>query len=225
MGTSVEGRSATTAAFFDLDKTIISRSSALAFASPFYRHGLITRIQVLRGACTIAHSPDRRWSLQDRAGMRAGQRGAGYRQCRLYGCGPAKADHVRELAAQGGHRRSDGYACNDLGTDLCCWRCRTSASGKPRSRAAHSRQAALLALPSGRRVRRGAGWLHVSCVIDSDNESITLGPFQSRRWPVERNYGRTRSPYTAAGYPRATSRGRRAVAGELGNNLVRLPRQ
>src|SRR5258708_14695880 len=64
------------------------------------------------------------------------------------------------------------------------------------------------------------GRLHVSCVIDSDNESITLGAFQSRRWPVERNHGRTRSPYTAAGYPRATSRGRRAVAGELGSSLV-----
>ncbi len=51
MGTSVEGSGAATAAFFDLDKTIISRSSALAFAPAFYRHGLITRSQVLRGAC------------------------------------------------------------------------------------------------------------------------------------------------------------------------------
>ena len=33
----------TTAAFFDLDKTIISRSSTLAFVPSFYRHGLITR--------------------------------------------------------------------------------------------------------------------------------------------------------------------------------------
>ncbi len=51
VGASVEGSSVTTAAFFDLDKTIISRSSTLAFAPSFYRHGLITRIQVLRGAC------------------------------------------------------------------------------------------------------------------------------------------------------------------------------
>ena len=49
--TSVEGSSGTTAAFFDLDKTIISRSSTLAFTSSFYRHGLITRIHLLRGAC------------------------------------------------------------------------------------------------------------------------------------------------------------------------------
>ncbi len=51
VGTSVEGSRATTAAFFDLDKTIISRSSTLAFAPSFYRLGLITRIHLLRGAC------------------------------------------------------------------------------------------------------------------------------------------------------------------------------
>jgi HAD superfamily hydrolase (TIGR01490 family) len=50
VGTSVEGSGRTTAAFFDLDKTIISRSSTLAFAPAFYRHGLISRSQVLRGA-------------------------------------------------------------------------------------------------------------------------------------------------------------------------------
>jgi HAD superfamily hydrolase (TIGR01490 family) len=36
------------AAFFDLDKTIIARSSALAFSRPFYRGGLINRRSVLR---------------------------------------------------------------------------------------------------------------------------------------------------------------------------------
>src|SRR5215469_11084763 len=51
VGTSVEGSGRTTAAFFDLDKTIISRSSTLAFAPAFYRLGLITRSQVFRGAC------------------------------------------------------------------------------------------------------------------------------------------------------------------------------
>ena len=39
------------AAFFDLDKTIISRSSALAFVPSFYRHGLISRSAAVRGAC------------------------------------------------------------------------------------------------------------------------------------------------------------------------------
>jgi HAD superfamily hydrolase (TIGR01490 family) len=51
VGTSVEGASSTAAAFFDLDKTIISRSSTLAFAPSFYQHGLITRSEAVRGAC------------------------------------------------------------------------------------------------------------------------------------------------------------------------------
>ncbi len=38
------------AAFFDLDKTIIATSSALAFSRPFYEGGLINRRSVLRSA-------------------------------------------------------------------------------------------------------------------------------------------------------------------------------
>jgi HAD superfamily hydrolase (TIGR01490 family) len=38
------------AAFFDLDKTIISKSSSLALSRPMYRAGLVTRSQLLRGA-------------------------------------------------------------------------------------------------------------------------------------------------------------------------------
>jgi len=38
------------AAFFDLDKTIIAKSSALAFSKPFYAGGLINRRHVLRSA-------------------------------------------------------------------------------------------------------------------------------------------------------------------------------
>jgi HAD superfamily hydrolase (TIGR01490 family) len=38
------------AAFFDLDKTIIAKSSALAFSKPFYAGGLINRRSVLRSA-------------------------------------------------------------------------------------------------------------------------------------------------------------------------------
>jgi len=37
------------AAFFDLDKTVIARSSTLAFGKPFLREGLISRGQVLKG--------------------------------------------------------------------------------------------------------------------------------------------------------------------------------
>jgi HAD superfamily hydrolase (TIGR01490 family) len=39
-----------TAAFFDLDKTVIAKSSALAFGRPFYRDGLITRRDVVKAA-------------------------------------------------------------------------------------------------------------------------------------------------------------------------------
>ncbi len=39
-----------TAAFFDLDKTILARSSTLAFSRPFYQGGLINRRTVVRSA-------------------------------------------------------------------------------------------------------------------------------------------------------------------------------
>src|ERR671924_698903 len=38
------------AAFFDLDKTMISRSSTLALSRPLYRAGMVSRGQLLRGA-------------------------------------------------------------------------------------------------------------------------------------------------------------------------------
>ncbi len=38
------------AAFFDLDKTVIARSSTLAFSRPFYAGGLITKAAMLRSA-------------------------------------------------------------------------------------------------------------------------------------------------------------------------------
>jgi HAD superfamily hydrolase (TIGR01490 family) len=42
------------AAFFDLDKTVISKSSTLAFGRPFYQHGLISRSDALRTvACQV----------------------------------------------------------------------------------------------------------------------------------------------------------------------------
>ena len=41
---------ARTAAFFDLDKTIIAKSSVLAFGRPFFQNGLLNRRTVLRSA-------------------------------------------------------------------------------------------------------------------------------------------------------------------------------
>ncbi len=43
-------RPARQAAFFDLDKTVIAKSSALAFSGPLYRGGLINRRAVLKSA-------------------------------------------------------------------------------------------------------------------------------------------------------------------------------
>ncbi|WP_197321760.1 HAD family phosphatase [Saccharomonospora sp. NB11] len=43
-------QTATSAAFFDLDKTIIASSSALAFSKPFLRQGLINRRAALKSA-------------------------------------------------------------------------------------------------------------------------------------------------------------------------------
>ncbi len=40
----------TAAAFFDLDKTVIARSSTLAFGRPFYRGGLVNRRAVLKSS-------------------------------------------------------------------------------------------------------------------------------------------------------------------------------
>jgi HAD superfamily hydrolase (TIGR01490 family) len=51
---SVEPEHPAGAAFFDLDKTIIARSSTLAFGRSFYRSGLIGRADVLRGVCAEA---------------------------------------------------------------------------------------------------------------------------------------------------------------------------
>ncbi|HEX7521700.1 MAG TPA: HAD-IB family hydrolase, partial [Acidimicrobiia bacterium] len=39
-----------TAAFFDLDKTIIAKSSVLAFGKPFYREGLLSRRAIAKSA-------------------------------------------------------------------------------------------------------------------------------------------------------------------------------
>ncbi|HEY9408059.1 MAG TPA: HAD-IB family hydrolase [Jiangellaceae bacterium] len=49
-GATPASDTATTAAFFDLDKTIIAKSSTLAFSRSFYQGGLINRRAVLRSA-------------------------------------------------------------------------------------------------------------------------------------------------------------------------------
>ncbi|TDW70820.1 HAD superfamily hydrolase (TIGR01490 family) [Kribbella pratensis] len=50
LGPMADPGTARSAAFFDLDKTILARSSTLAFSRPFYAGGLINRRTVLRSA-------------------------------------------------------------------------------------------------------------------------------------------------------------------------------
>jgi HAD superfamily hydrolase (TIGR01490 family) len=47
---STNGQPVRTAAFFDLDKTVIAKSSTLAFSKPFFDQGLINRRTVLKSA-------------------------------------------------------------------------------------------------------------------------------------------------------------------------------
>ena len=44
------GGPARTAAFFDLDKTVIAKSSTLAFSKPFFAQGLLNRRAVLKSS-------------------------------------------------------------------------------------------------------------------------------------------------------------------------------
>ncbi|TCO64283.1 hypothetical protein EV192_10149 [Actinocrispum wychmicini] len=48
--TDVEPVTRRVAAFFDLDKTVIAKSSTLAFSRPFFQGGLINRRAVLKSA-------------------------------------------------------------------------------------------------------------------------------------------------------------------------------
>lgn len=48
--TATTGSPTRTAAFFDLDKTVIAKSSALAFSKPFFNQGLLNRRAVLKSS-------------------------------------------------------------------------------------------------------------------------------------------------------------------------------
>src|SRR6478672_9212697 len=49
-GSTAPGKPVRTAAFFDLDKTVIAKSSTLAFSKPFFDQGLINRRAVLKSS-------------------------------------------------------------------------------------------------------------------------------------------------------------------------------
>lgn len=91
VGSSVESTVPVVAAFFDLDKTIISRSSTLAFGPSFYRHGLISRGDVVRSAVA---------QLLFRAGGASHQRMEKIRDQVSQVCRGWPADRVAEIVSR-----------------------------------------------------------------------------------------------------------------------------
>ncbi|MGW0432398.1 HAD family hydrolase [Micromonospora sp. NPDC003197] len=91
------GRSA---AFFDLDKTVIAKSSALAFGRPFYRDGLITRRDVVKSAYA---------QLMFRLGGTDEQTMARTRDYLAALCKGWQVDQVRQIVAETLHELINPY--------------------------------------------------------------------------------------------------------------------
>ena len=91
------GRSA---AFFDLDKTVIAKSSALAFGRPFYRDGLINRRDVLKAAYA---------QLVYRIGGADEKQMARTRDYLADLCRGWRADQVRQIVAETLHELINPY--------------------------------------------------------------------------------------------------------------------
>jgi HAD superfamily hydrolase (TIGR01490 family) len=91
------GRSA---AFFDLDKTVIAKSSALAFGRPFYRDGLITRRDVVKAAYA---------QLMFRRGGADEQMMARVRDYVAELCKGWQVDQVRQIVAETLHELINPY--------------------------------------------------------------------------------------------------------------------
>ena len=91
MEASVARISQPVAAFFDLDKTIISKSSTLAFGRPFYQYGLITRGAALR--CVAGHLAYRTLGASHGQMERIRDRATGL-------CYGWPVDQVREIVAR-----------------------------------------------------------------------------------------------------------------------------
>jgi HAD superfamily hydrolase (TIGR01490 family) len=91
------GRSA---AFFDLDKTVIAKSSALAFGRPFYRDGLISRRDVVKAAYA---------QLMFRLGGADEQQMARTRDYLAELCKGWRVDQVRQIVAETLHELINPY--------------------------------------------------------------------------------------------------------------------
>jgi len=97
------------AAFFDLDKTIISRSSSLALSRPMYRAGS-SRAGSLCGAPTRSSGV-----IGTRAKIVAGRYTG---ELEFYAYGESKAEEIRSLAERIGLDLEGSYAYTDSITDL-----------------------------------------------------------------------------------------------------------
>lgn len=95
------------AAFFDLDRTVLAKSSALAFSRPFYRDGLIRRRDVVKGAYAQLMF---RLSGADEAAM------ARMRDYLARLCHGWRVDQVRQLVEETLHERIDPYIYAEAGT-------------------------------------------------------------------------------------------------------------
>jgi HAD superfamily hydrolase (TIGR01490 family) len=91
------GRSA---AFFDLDKTVIAKSSALAFGRPFYRDGLIGRREMIKAAYA---------QLIYRIGGADDHQMARIRDAVAQLCKGWQADQVRQIVNETLHELIDPY--------------------------------------------------------------------------------------------------------------------
>jgi HAD superfamily hydrolase (TIGR01490 family) len=94
VGSPVESAIGPIAAFFDLDKTIISRSSTLVFGPSFYRNGLISRGDVVRGALA---------QIAFRLGGASHQRMEKIREQVSQACQGWPADRVAEIVTRNLH--------------------------------------------------------------------------------------------------------------------------
>src|SRR5205085_1608219 len=97
------------AAFFDLDKTVIAKSSALAFGRPFFRDGLITRRDVFKAAYA---------QLVYKIGGADEVQMARIRDYVAKLCKGWKVEHVREIAERRGYDLAESYAYSDSVSDV-----------------------------------------------------------------------------------------------------------
>nr|WP_205863809.1 HAD-IB family hydrolase [Planosporangium mesophilum] len=88
------------AAFFDLDKTVIAKSSALAFGRPFYRDGLIGRRDMIKAAYA---------QLIFRVGGADDQQMARIRDAVAQLCKGWRADQVRQIVNETLHELINPY--------------------------------------------------------------------------------------------------------------------